>query len=302
MPPPNLTVQTDEDGFMNNLGSMDQNQLEELLNEINSRATYDFGIRDPTAKAPNVNAGAFQDPTKEFGSSWRDIPAIALKGASLSHQFKSIGKRSADKKKLAAFNAAKRAESARQKDLLAKRARMVENQIKTIGLRGKVNQQFKDLGLEGLFDRVAQAGLDKNVLGITQQHEDFTRQTGFGAVSQGLGGSSVDADRIADVQSSQDSAIAQAAASAQGQRRQLGTQADRQRQDLLNSISGSNPGEEARLTGELSNVQNQANIFGQQANAAQMGLGIDQQQMAGQSQALGGLLSSYAHMYNQNQG
>ena len=173
----------------------------------------------------------------------------------------------------------------------------MNQQLRTLDTRDKVNQQFQDLNLEGLFDRISQQGLDTNIQGITSQHADLSRETGFDTVGRGLGGSSVDATRAADVQSSQNQAVAQAAAQAQGQRNAMTAGANNQRQSLLNSVSGANPGEDARVQNEIQGIGQNASAFANQAGMTQFGMGQNQQANNGYSQALGGMLTNYANMY-----
>lgn len=294
-----------EDDFAAQLGSLDEDQLQALLNEMGSRNQYGFAMGRPGVPAPSVRQGAFQDPTKNADGTKENknsahYQETILEEPSVWHQYKKYTGRKKDKKGRRAYDEAMESENQRQKQIMGERMKMVQGQIRTVGMRKKVNTQFRDMDLEGLFDRVTKQGLDSSLIGITQQHEDLSRNTGFQAAAQGLGGGSVDAERIADVQSSQDQASAQAAAQAQMHNRQLRTSADQTRQSLLNSVSGSNPGEEARLNGEMANLQNSANSFVNQAGLTQYGMGQNQQQAAGQSQALGGLLSNYANMYTTN--
>jgi hypothetical protein len=116
-----------------------------------------------------------------------------------------------------------------------------------------------------------------------------------------LAGSSFDAERLADTQAAQMQDRASAAAQANMQFQQLNQSSDDRRRQLLSSISGGNPGEEARLSGEMTNVQNTANNFSNSAGWQQQGQFSDQTAMNNQSQALGGLLSTYSRLYTQNQ-
>ncbi len=299
-----------EDEFVAMLGSLDDGQLKELELELQNRSrTRNFAFNDPRegSKAPTISPGAFASPQEwsEYmgeGGFWgnfdEDLIKKGFKEASVYQQYKNYGRRKSEKKKKKAYDKSLRDEALRQKQLLGERLRQVQGQRKTVGMRNQVDQQFRDLNLEGLFDRVVKGNLDSSLIGITEQHDDLTRQSGFDAVRSGLGGSSVDAERIADVQSSQEQAMAQAASQAQMQRTQLGQQADTARRNLLSSVSGSNPGEQARLSGEIANLQNSANAGTMNAGLGQFGMQQNQQQLAGQSQAIGGLLSNYANLYN----
>ena len=65
-----------EEEFAQMLGSMDRGQLNALMAELNDRAGNRFAFTDPNVRAPNVNRGAFQDPTKEYGDGPGDLSAI----------------------------------------------------------------------------------------------------------------------------------------------------------------------------------------------------------------------------------
>ncbi len=282
-----------EDDFSANLGSLDRAQLQALLTQLQDRRTL-FGV-DDGVDDPTVRQGAFQNP---FKSDWDG--GRGLRQASLFNQYKKFTGRKKDKKAQDEFNRQRAIEMANREKILGERAKMVEQQLKTHDLRDKTNQQFRDLELGGLFDNIVQQGLDKSLLGIQQQHGDLARETGFMAVGQGLGGSSVDAERSADISASQNQAVAQAASQAQNQKTQLHSDLDQQRRSLLQSISGANPGEEARVSGELDSARQNAASFGQQLAGQTYGMQQGQQRMAGQSQALGGLLSNYAKLYTQS--
>ncbi len=293
-----------EDEFIAMLGSMDEQQLHELELELSNRANQGFGLGDPRSKVRGPGEGG--SAGKNFASHYDDMDDLYQHIASFGGKtlysaydaYKGIGQSKSNRKKKKKYEEAMRKESARQKQIIGERLKQVQGQRKTVGMRNQVDQQFRDLNLEGLFDRVVKGNLDSSLIGITQQHDDLSRQSGFDAVRSGLGGSSVDAERVADVQSSQEQAMAQAASQAQMQRTQLGQQADTARRNLLSSVSGSNPGEEARLSGEISNLHNSANAANMNAGLGMFGMQQNQQQMAGQSQALGGLLSNYANLYN----
>lgn len=289
------------DSFAESLASLDRNQLAELLNELGARGSMEYALEDPRTGEPVVmkGAGFKADHAAAKGSDKEKLRQYVGRTDAYG-QYRHYRRNKKQKAAKAAYEDAMRAESERQKGLIAERKKMVEGQLRTMDLRDKVNQQFRDLDLEGLFDRVVKQGQDQAVLGITQQHDDLARQSGFGAVAQGLGGSSVDAERVADIQASQDAALAQSAASAMSQRQNLGANLDQQRRALLSSVSGANPGEEARLSGQLSDISRQAGMFADQARTSGYGMNLQQQGMAGQSQALGGLLSSYARLYNQD--
>lgn len=294
-----------DDDFANQIASLDADQLGALLSELEGRRGYDFAFDDVTQDAPGPKGASDYNPwgvEYQSGGSNTDL-RNNLRQTSLVGRAYGAFKSRSDKKKAAKkrrkYEAAVSAEKGRQKDFLEQRIKSVRNQLGTANLRNKVNQQFRDLELEGLFDRMTQQGLDASVLGITQQHEDLTRESGFDTVGRGLGGSSVDADRVADLQSSQDRALAAAAAQASQTRQNLSTGLDQQRRSLLASVSGSNPGEEARLGADLNAIQANARNAAAGAGQSIYGMGIQQEALAGQSQAIGGLLSSYANLYNQ---
>ncbi len=215
--------------------------------------------------------------------------------------YKRAKKSKADKAAARAHEEARMAEAARRAQILKERATSVKNQIRTLDLRDKVKQQYQDMDLEGLFKRISDQGLQNNMLGITQQFEDLGREGGFGAAATGLAGGSVDANRLADTDAAEKQSRAQAVAGAQQQFEGLKQSSKNQQDQVLQSISGGNPGEEARLTGELSNTWNETNQFANQANAGIQNQNTQAAGMAGQSQALGGLLSTYANLYTQNQ-
>lgn len=293
----------EEDDFAAQLASLDRNQLAELLNALNDRENQAFAFGDPTSKAPQQYLGAGLPPSLSAMSDMSMIEKFrhgAGRG-SVVGQYRHHRRSKKQKKKKREYKAALASESTRQKELLAERRKLVTNQLRTVDMRDKVNQQFKDLDLEGLHKRVTQQGLDNSLLGISQQYEDLTRQGGFATAGTGLAGSSFDAERLADTQAAQQQDQASAVSQAQMQFNQLNQQSDAQRRSLLASVSGSNPGEEARLSGELANVQNQANNYSTQAGWQQQGMATGQQGMNNQSQALGGLLSTYARLYTQNQ-
>ncbi len=287
----------EQDDYATALGSMDRGQLQALLAQLNDRARMDplNEAGGGVGAAPGVSGGAFQNPFQE------DIASGGIQQASLYNQYKRFKNRKADKKARAEHERQVAAERERTRGILGERAKSVQNQIRTLDLRDKVKQQYQDMDLEGLFKRVSDAGLQNNMLGITQQFEDLGRQGGFGAAQTGLAGGSVDATRLADTDAAQQQSRAQAVAGAQQQFEGLKQQSKDQQDQVLQSISGANPGEEARLSGELSNVWNQTNQFANQANAGIQNQNTQAAGMAGQSQALGGLLSTYANLYTQNQ-
>lgn len=296
------------DDFGAQLGSMDRNQLKELMQYLS----------DTTLGAHQVQGAAGDGPAQYRGSglpTYRDFANRAKGSFFGGEEVKNSvgrlgiygqylhGKRSAKAKKEKAEWEAAQAQAIKDQNLVnQERLKSVTQQLRTLDTRDKVNQQFQDLNLEGLFDRVSQQGLDSNIQGITQQHADLSRETGFDTVGRGLGGSSVDATRAADVQSSQNQAVAQAAAQAQSQRAGMTANANAQRQNLLNSVSGANPGEDARVQNEIQGIGQDANAYSTQAGLTQFGMGQNQQAMNGYSQALGGMLTNYANMYTmQNQ-
>lgn len=280
------------DDFGAQLGSMDRNQLKELMAYLGDASLGQKQV-DGTGGAPNVRA---QTTLLQYGrdKGW-------LGGGYKA--YKNYTGRKKDKKKAAEFEAQRALAITDQGKVNAERLKSVQQQLRTLDTRDKVNQQFQDLNLEGLFDRVSKQGLDTNIQGITQQHADLSRESGFQTASQGLGGSSMDATRVADVQSSQNQAVAQAAAQAQSQRAGMTATANSQRQNLLNSVSGANPGEDARVQNEIQGIGQGASAYENQAGLQAYGMGQNQQANNGYSQALGGMLTNYANMYTmQNQG
>lgn len=290
------------DDFGAQIGSMDRNQLKELMAYLGDATLGQKQVYGAAGSGPNVRAGAFTDPTKIYGKGVDGVWDIATKSASLSNQYHRYTGRNQDKANQAEFEA-QRAKAIGDQNLVnQERLKSVQQQLRTLDTRDKVNQQFQDLNLEGLFDRVSKQGLDSNIQGITQQHADLSRESGFQTASQGLGGSSIDATRAADVQSSQNQAVAQAAAQAQGQRSAMTANANSQRQNLLNSVSGANPGEDARVHNEITGIGQNASAYENQAGLQGFGMQQNQQTQNGYSEALGGMLTNYAHMYTmQNQ-
>ena len=298
------------DDFGAQLGSMDRNQLKELMAYLGDASLGQRQVYGSAGDAPTIHRGAGlpghgdgENPWKgnlseNFAEKFRNT---AGRG-SLYGQYLHSQRNKKDKKNQAEFER-QRAEAVGNQNLVNQgRLKSVQQQLRTLDTRDKVNQQFQDLNLEGVFDRVSKQGLDSNIQGITQQHADLSRESGFQTASQGLGGSSVDATRAADVQSSQNQAIAQAAAQSQGQRANMTTQANSQRQNLLNSVSGANPGEDARVQNEIQGIGQGASAYENQAGLTQFGMGQNQQTQNNYSQALGGMLTNYANMYTmQNQ-
>ena len=290
-----------EDDFGAQLGSMDRNQLKELMAYLGDA---NLGLRQVTGEgggAPGVRSqwGYHGNPfTAGIGTDKAFYRSAGDR--SIYHAYKRNKK---DKKKKAEFEAQRALAITDQGKVNAERLKSVQQQLRTLDTRDKVNQQFQDLNLEGLFDRVSKQGLDTNIQGITQQHADLSRESGFQTASQGLGGSSIDATRVADVQSSQNQAVAQAAAQAQSQRAGMTATANSQRQNLLNSVSGANPGEDARVQNEIQGIGQGASAYENQAGLQAYGMQQNQQANNGYSQALGGMLTNYANMYTmQNQG
>ena len=291
------------DDFGAQLGSMDRNQLKELMAYLGDASLGQKQVDGSSGGAPNVRRGA--------GIKFGDFNGLGNDGAyghqnreraSIYGQYKAYKRKSKDKKNQAEFEAQRQKAIADQGLVNQGRLKSVQQQLRTLDTRDKVNQQFQDLNLEGLFDRVSQQGLDTNIQGITQQHADLSRESGFQTASQGLGGSSIDATRAADVQSSQNQAVAQAAAQAQGQRAGMTATANSQRQNLLNSVSGANPGEDARVQNEIQGIGQNASAYENQAGLQSYGMQQNQQNQNGYSQALGGMLTNYANMYTmQNQ-
>jgi hypothetical protein len=304
------------DDFSSQIGSLDRSQLKELM----------LQLQDQTLAERQVGGGGPGGAHKSFtGSDWGQVGTSAAVGAATGATVGSVvpilgtavggvvggvaGAGYGTYRKFAKGKKAKRdqdeygrqraAAVQQQQQINAERLKSVRHQLKTLDLRDSVNQKFQDMDLGSMFDGVVKKGLDSNILGIAQQHDDINRETGFGTVARGLGGGSFDATRQADIQTSQDQAVAQAAAQAQSQRSQLGQQADTQRRQLLDSISGANPGEDARVQNEIQGIGQNASAFGQSAQNSIYGSALQQQQMAGQSQALGGLLSNYANLYTQ---
>jgi hypothetical protein len=297
----------EEDDFAAQLASMDRAQLQALMTELSDREGNRFAFTDPRA---NMRApGGGTDSGEAFARHYTDSEDLMAHVTSLGGKtlysaydaYKHMGSRSEAKKKKAAYEKALRDEAARQQKIRAERLKAVTNQLRTVDLRDKVNLQFRDLNLEGLHKRVAQQGLDTKLGGITEQYDDLTRRGGFATAGSGLAGSSFDAERLADTQAAQMQDRASAAAQANMQFQQLNQSSDDRRRQLLSSISGGNPGEEARLSGEMANVQNTANNVTNQAGWQQQGQYNDQTAMNNQSQALGGLLSTYSRLYTQNQ-
>ena len=275
------------DDFGAQLGSMDRNQLKELMSYLGDTSLAQKQVSGSAGDGPGVRsqitALQYGRDKGHFGGGYK--------------AYKNYTGRKKDKKKAREFEA-QRAKAIEDQGLVnQERLKSVNQQLRTLDTRDKVNQQFQDLNLEGLFDRISQQGLDTNIQGITSQHADLSRETGFDTVGRGLGGSSVDATRAADVQSSQNQAVAQAAAQAQGQRNAMTAGANNQRQSLLNSVSGANPGEDARVQNEIQGIGQNASAFANQAGLTQFGMGQNQQANNGYSQALGGMLTNYANMY-----
>lgn len=290
------------DDFGAQLGSMDRNQLKELMQYLS----------DTTLASRQVQGDAGAGPAgPRRGAGWDnfDKNPFTSEGSkqtfgrwSATGQYKHQRRNKKDKKKIAEWEEQQATAIKDQGLVNQERLKSVDQQLRTLDTRDKVNQQFQDLNLEGLFDRISQQGLDTNIQGITSQHADLSRETGFDTVGRGLGGSSVDATRAADVQSSQNQAVAQAAAAAQSQRAGMTDNANKQRQNLLNSVSGANPGEDARVQNEIQGIGQDANAYSTQAGLTQFGMGQNQQANNGYSQALGGMLTNYANMYTmQNQ-
>lgn len=295
-----MATQIPPDDFGSNLASMDRNQIQELINYLGQSSLADVSVSQDAAEPrirPGTGMGFFNGGSKAFNTA-RDVASHA----SAYGMYKRSKKSKADKKAKAEYENQLREEVKRRKDIQGNRLKQAQGQMQTLDLRDKVNTQFRDMELEGLFDRVVNQGLDSSLLGITQQHQDLSRETGFQAVKQGLGGSSTDAERVSDIGASQDQAVAQAASQAQQARTGMSRDLDETKRSLLAGISGGNPGEQARLTGELQNIQSQAQGFGQQMAGQTFGMQQSAQQLAGQSQALGGLLSNYARLYNPNTG
>jgi hypothetical protein len=293
-----------DDDFGAQLGSMDRAQLRALAEEYQQRMNQGFALSNPGGgKAPTIHS-ATPDPHKWTQTSVSDYNTETFRDtaglASGYGAYKRYTRSKSDRKKKKKYDEAMRAEKARQSGIAGERLRSIQGQLKTLDMRDKVNTQFKDMDMEGLFKRIADQGLQANMLGITQQYEDFSRQGGFGAAQTGLSGSSVDAERLADTDAAEQGDRSQAVAQSQNQLSQMTQQSDMARRQLLDSVSSSNPGEEARLGGELANIQNQANSFGQNAQGQMWQQQNNAAGMNGQSQALGGLLSTYSTLYTQN--
>lgn len=296
----------EEDDFAAQLASLDREQLNALMSELQDRAGNTFAFQDPNEPAPGsakrVDAwgiGLDDDATNSWTGFRSAARQTSLAGRGYN-AYKQMRNRKKDKKKKAAHAAAMGEEAARQQQLRGERLKSVQNQLQTLDLRERVNQQFQDLDLEGLNRRVTEQGLNASLGGISKQYEDLSRQGGFAVANKGLAGSSFDAERLADTQAAQQQDQGQAVAQAQMQFQNLNQQNDTQRRDLLASISGGNPGESARLGGEIANIQNQANAYSMNAGQQAQGINAGQTAMNNQSQALGGLLSTYARLYGQN--
>ena len=294
------------DDFGAQLGSMDRNQLKELMAYLGDASLGQRQVYGSAGDGPGpAHLGAFALPTQRgvgLNQGLGELGRTTFGAGSMYGQYLQAGRRRKEKKNIAEFERQRAAAVGDQNLVNQGRLKSVQQQLRTLDTRDKVNQQFQDLNLEGLFDRVSKQGLDSNIQGITQQHADLSRESGFQTASQGLGGSSVDATRAADVQSSQNQAIAQAAAQSQGQRANMTTQANSQRQNLLNSVSGANPGEDSRVQNEIQGIGQGASAYANQAGLTQFGMGQNQQTQNNYSQALGGMLTNYANMYTmQNQ-
>lgn len=298
------------DDFGAQLGSMDRNQLKELMAYLGDENLGRRQVGGQAGDLPTIHRGVGvpghgdgENPwqgnlSENFAEKFRNT---AGRG-SLYGQYLHGQRNKKDKKNRAEYEAQLAKAIGDQNLVNQGRMKSVQQQLRTLDTRDKVNQQFQDLNLDGLFDRVTKQGLDSNIQGITQQHADLSRESGFQTASQGLGGSSVDATRAADVQSSQNQAVAQAAAQAQGQRAGMTATANSQRQNLLNSVSGANPGEDARVQNEIQGIGQSASAYGNQAGLQGFGMQQNQQTQNNYSQALGGMLTNYANMYTmQNQ-
>ena len=309
------------DDFGAQLGSMDRNQLKELMaylgdaslgqKQVYGSAGGGLGYRPSwngndwggvgKGAATGAAAGAMAGSVVPVLGTAVGGVVGGVVGAGMGVYNKYAGNRK-QRKNQAEYESQKAKAISDQNLVNQGRLKSVQQQLQTLDTRDKVNQQFQDLNLEGLFDRVSKQGLASNIQGITQQHADLSRESGFQTASQGLGGSSVDATRAADVQSSQNQAIAQAAAQSQGQRASMTANANSQRQNLLNSVSGANPGEDARMQNEIQGIGQSASAYGNQSGLQGFGMQQNQQNQNGYSQALGGMLTNYANMYTmQNQ-
>ena len=183
------------------------------------------------------------------------------------------------------------------------RLQQVQQELAKRKLKARVNGYFSSESMQGLYDTLQDRHLQNSLAQISQQYENQLRNSAFQTASQGLTGSSVDAERRGTVQQGQNAAAIQAQAEAQQFAQSARNNNEQQRQALLGTVQSGSPYEGAAFDQRLQSISHDTAAMGQQyANTAALGQ-INQSGYNMQSQALGNLMSNYANLYRmQNQG